>query len=85
MANGQVGPVPPSRPVVVGVILIVCGVGVLARNQLFRRVGVFAGAIGAVTAIWWTPYYPIWSLTYLILGVAVVYALLAHARPQCVA
>jgi hypothetical protein len=70
---------------VVGVILILCGVGVLARNQLSRWVGVFAGALGAVTAIWWMPYYPIWSLTYIILGVAVVYALLTHAQPQSVA
>jgi hypothetical protein len=70
---------------VVGVILILCGVGVLARNQLSRWVGVFASALGAVTAIWWMPYYPIWSLTYIILGVALVYALLTHAQPQSVA
>jgi hypothetical protein len=70
---------------VVGIILILSGIGVLARNQLSRWVGIFAGALGAVTAIWWMPYYPVWSFTYIILGVAVVYALLTHAQPHSVA
>jgi membrane protein implicated in regulation of membrane protease activity len=67
---------------VVGIILILCGVGVLARNQFSRWVGIFAGAVGAVTAIWWMPYHPVWSFTYIVLGVAVIYALATHAKPE---
>ncbi len=48
------------------------------RSQLGRWVGVAAGAIGAISAVWWMPYYPIWSLTYVGLGVAVIYALSAY-------
>jgi hypothetical protein len=63
---------------VVGIILILCAFGVMARSQVSRWIGIFAGAVAAISAIWWMPYYPIWSLTYIALGVLVVYALAAH-------
>jgi hypothetical protein len=62
----------------VGIILIVCGAGVLTRNPLSRWLGIAAGALCAVTAIWWMPYYPVWSFTYVLLGFAIVYALATH-------
>ena len=49
---------------VVAAILIVCAFAVLQRSQIARWVGVAAGAIAAISAVWWMPYYPIWSLTY---------------------
>jgi hypothetical protein len=65
---------------VVGVVLILCAFAVLGRSQIARWIGVAAGAIGAVSAVWWMPYYPIWSLTYVALGVFVIYALAAHGE-----
>jgi hypothetical protein len=47
--------------------------------RLARWVGIVAGGIMAISAIWWMPYYPVWSLTYVALGVLVVYGLAAHA------
>jgi hypothetical protein len=63
---------------VVGIILILCSLAVIAGSQFARWVGIAAGAIGAISAIWWMPYYPIWSLTYIALGVIVIYALAAY-------
>ncbi len=64
---------------VVAVILIVSAAAIaISRSQIARWIGVVAGAIMAITAIWWMPYYPIWSLTYVGIGVFVVYALVAH-------
>jgi hypothetical protein len=63
---------------VVGIILILCAFAVLSGSQIGRWLGVAAGAIGAISAIWWMPYYPIWSLTYIGLGVFVIYALVAY-------
>ena len=40
-----------------------------------------SGAIGAISAIRRMPYYPIWSLTYIALGVFVIYALAAYGGP----
>jgi hypothetical protein len=66
---------------IVGIILILCSLAVLGRSQLGRWVGIAAGAIGAISAIWWMPYYPIWSLTYIALGVFVIYALATYGAP----
>jgi hypothetical protein len=66
---------------IVGVILILCALAVMRQSQLGRWVGIAAGAIGAISAIWWMPYYPIWSLTYIALGVVVIYALAAYGAP----
>ena len=51
------------------------------RSLVGRWVGVAAGAIGAISSIWMMPYYPIWSLTYIALGVIVIYALAAYGGP----
>ncbi len=63
---------------IVAAILIVCALAVLQRSQIARWVGVVAGAVAAISAVWWMPYYPIWSLTYIGIGVAVIYALVAY-------
>ena len=62
----------------VAIILFLAGLGVFAGSEVARWIGVIAGVIWAVSSIWWMPYYPIWSLTYVILGVLVVYALVAY-------
>jgi hypothetical protein len=62
----------------VAVLLFFTGAGVLTRSQLARWIGVFAGAIGAISAIWWVPYYPIWSLLYVGVSIVVIFALVAY-------
>ena len=64
--------------IAVGAILIICSFAVFSRSQLARWIGIVAGVVMAITAIWWMPYYPVWSLTYIALGALVVYALLAY-------
>ncbi len=67
----------------VAVILIVSAFALIAgRSHIGRWIGVVAGAILAISAIWWMPYYPIWSLTYIAVGVLVVYALVAHGARE---
>ena len=61
----------------VAAVLIGSAVLVLGGSQLARWVGVAAAAIGCVSAVWWMPYYPIWSLTYIVLFASVIYALTA--------
>ena len=69
----------------VSLVLFLAGLGVFVRSQVSRWIGVFAGAVGAVTAIWWMPYYPVWSLTYIVISVMVVYGLAAHGQRQATA
>ena len=60
---------------IVAAILIVCAIGVMARSQFSRWIGIVAGAVLSISAIWWMPYYPVWSLTYIFAGIA------GHLRP----
>jgi hypothetical protein len=39
---------------------------------------VLASRKWAISAIWWMPYYPIWSLTYIAIGGLAIYALVAY-------
>jgi asparagine N-glycosylation enzyme membrane subunit Stt3 len=66
---------------IIGILLILCAFGVVARSQISRWVGIVAGAVCAISAIWWMPYYPIWSLTYIGIGIIVIYALAAFGGP----
>ena len=69
---------------IIGIVLILCALGVMARSQISRWIGVFAGAVIAVSAIWWMPYYPIWSLVYIGIGILVIYALVMEGGRQAV-
>ncbi len=63
---------------IVGVILLGSSFAVLTRSQFARWVGIIGGALLAISAIWWMPFYPVWSLAYVFMGVLVVYGLAAH-------
>jgi hypothetical protein len=60
---------------VVGVVLLTASVMILVRSQVARWVGYLAATIGALSAMTWMPYYPVWSLLYIGMSVAVFYAL----------
>ena len=59
----------------VGIVLVLSSFLILVRSQFARWIGFFAATIGAVTAMTWMPYYPIWSLTYVGIAVLTFYAL----------
>jgi hypothetical protein len=63
---------------VVAALLLTCAFLLFQGSQFARWIGVVAGAVAAISAVWWMPYYPIWSLTYIALGGLVIFALVAH-------
>lgn len=63
---------------VVAIVLILCAVGVMARSQVSRWIGIFAGAVLSISAIWWMPFYPVWSLAYILAGILVIYSLAVY-------
>ena len=60
---------------IVGLILITASFLVLVRSQFARWIGYLAATVGAVSAMAWMPYYPVWSLVYIGTSVLVFYAL----------
>lgn len=71
---------------IVGAILIAAGFFILnpktTAAHVSRWIGVVAGAIGAITAVAWLPYYPVWSLVYIGLGTLVIFSLVAKFGPD---
>ena len=67
---------------VVAIILIGASFGVIVGSQISRWIGIVGGAILAISSVWWMPYYPVWSLTYIAIGVLVMFALAVYGdRP----
>jgi hypothetical protein len=67
---------------IVALILLGASFGVLTGSQFSRWIGIFAGAVLAVTSIWWMPYYPIWALAYIAIGILVIYGLAVYGERQ---
>jgi hypothetical protein len=67
---------------IVGIVLIAAGFLVMGAPttmaEIARWVGIVAAAIGSITAISWMPFYPVWSLVYVAIGIGVIYGLVAH-------
>jgi hypothetical protein len=69
---------------IIGILLILCALGVMQRSQISRWIGVVAGAVIAISAVWWLPYYPIWSMVYVGIGILVIYALVMEGGRESV-
>jgi hypothetical protein len=63
---------------VVGCVLLMASFLILVRSQFARWVGFFAVTLGALSAMTWMPYFPIWSLTYVGIAVLTFYGLVRH-------
>ncbi len=69
----------------VGVVLILVALALAGGSEIARWLGIVAGAVLAISAIWWIPYYPVWSLVYIGLGVGVIYGLSVYGGNEQVA
>ena len=72
---------------IIGIILIAAGVLVLGPSdrpsaEVSRWVGIIAAALAAISAVFVMPYYPVWSLLYIIVAILVIYGLSAHYSEQ---
>ena len=63
---------------IVGLILIGSGVLALRGSDIGRWVGAGAAGLLCISAVWWMPYYPVWSFAYIGIGILVIGALLVY-------
>lgn len=63
-----------------GIILILAGAGVFSGNVLARTVGVVMAGLAVIWNFAWLPYYPVWSIIAIAIGIAVIWALTVHGR-----
>jgi len=85
--NGHTLPSVGVLLLVVGLVLLVCVVGVLIGPSVNRWVGLVArlagiavAAVAAFSGIWLVRYYPGWAITYAALGGLVVFTLTSYER-----
>jgi hypothetical protein len=60
---------------IVGVLLILVALALAGGSEIARWLGIAAGAVLSISAVWWLPYAPVWALLYVGLGVGVIYGL----------
>ena len=69
---------------IIAAILLGASFGVVMGSQFSRWIGIIAGGLLAVSSIWMMPYYPIWALTYVAIGILVVYGLATYGSRESV-
>ena len=69
---------------IVALILIGSSFGVLSGSQFSRWIGIIVGGVLAISAVWWLPYYPVWSLAYVAIGILVIYGLVVYGGRDAV-
>jgi hypothetical protein len=65
---------------IIGVIQWLVGLGVFAKNQLSRWVGVVVLSGNAIAQLLMMPAYPFWSLTIFALDILAIYGLAAYGK-----
>jgi hypothetical protein len=63
---------------ILGVLLILCGAGVLTGNVVARGVGVLLAGLSALANMAFIGAYPVWSILVITVDVLVIYALTVH-------
>jgi hypothetical protein len=65
---------------IIGIIQLIVGLGVFAKNQFARWTGVVILSINAVTQLLMMPAYPFWSLCIFALDILAIYGLIAYGQ-----
>ena len=64
----------------IGVVQLLLGLGVFAKNQLARWTGVVVLALNAIAQLLMMPAYPFWSLCIFTLDILAIYGLIAYGQ-----
>ena len=65
---------------IIGLVVVLCGFGVMTGNILARTVGVIVAGVSMIANFFAIPIYPVWSLTIIVIDMLVIWALTAHGR-----
>lgn len=64
--------------VCLGVLQVLVGLGVFAKNQAARWTGIALLSVSAIAELLWMPTYPFWSLCLFAINILAIYALAAY-------
>ncbi|GHH70793.1 hypothetical protein GCM10018793_05370 [Streptomyces sulfonofaciens] len=64
----------------VGIVVVLAGLGILARAPLARAFGVAMASLSIIANFIWLPYQPVWALISIAIDIFVVWALCTDRR-----
>jgi uncharacterized membrane protein len=66
--------------IIVGAIVLLCGIGLFSGNFLARTVAVIVASISLLVNFFFIPVYPLWAITVIVIDLLVIWAVTAHGR-----
>lgn len=66
--------------ILVGLLVFLCGFGVLSGNLFARTIGVIIAGLSLIANFLIVPVYPFWALTIITIDALIIWALTAHGR-----
>jgi hypothetical protein len=65
---------------IIGIIVLLAGFGIFSGQVWARTVGVIIAVLATLVAFAWLPYFPIWAILYIVVSIAIIWALTVHGR-----
>ena len=66
--------------VIVGGLVVLCGIGLLSGNMVARAVGVIIASISLIVNFFFIPVAPFWALTVIVIDALVIWAITVHGK-----
>lgn len=64
--------------IILGLVVVFCGVGLFSGNVLARMVGVIIASLSLIANFFFIPAYPLWAMTVMVVDALVIWALTVH-------
>jgi len=65
---------------IAGILVALAGFALFSGAVWARTIGVILAAVSVVANFAWIPWYPVWSIVSIAVGIAVIWALTVHGR-----
>jgi hypothetical protein len=65
---------------IMGIVVMLCGIGLFSGNLLARTIGVVVAALSLIANFFFLPAYPLWAMTVIVIDALVIWALIVHGH-----
>ena len=65
---------------IMGIVVLLCGIGLFSGNILARTIGVVLAALSLIANFFFLPAYPLWAMTVIVIDALVIWALIVHGH-----
>lgn len=65
---------------IMGLVVMLCGIGLFSGNVLARTVGVIVASASLIANFFFVPAYPLWAMTIIVIDALVIWALIVHGH-----